>query len=78
MSERLLDLIAKVQVKHGLTRETRLQSVFEELGLLVAQECVDLCEQRVKAFDVAGNEYDVIKNHSRELCVKAIKEQFKI
>jgi len=78
MSDKLLNLIAKVQVKHDLIKEQRLEPAFQELAKLVAKECLDLCEQRVKAFDVAGNEYNVLKNHTQELCVKALKEEFRI
>jgi hypothetical protein len=78
MSEHLQDLIAKVQVKFNLTTDSRLLPVLQELGLEVAKSCVDVCEQRVKARDVEGNEYVVVKNHSQELCVKAIRGQFKL
>lgn len=78
MSEKLFDLITKVQVKYNLTNETRLEPMLKELVLLTAKECVNLCEERVKAFDVAGNEYIVLKNHTQELCVKTLKEQFTI
>lgn len=78
MSEKMLDLITRVQVKHDLIKEQRLEPAFKELAELVAKECLDICEQRVKAFDVAGNEYNVLKHHTQELCVKGIKEHFRI
>ena len=78
MSEKLLDLIAQVQVKYDLTKDLRLEPVLKELALLTAKECLNICEERVRAFDVAGNEYNVIRNHTQELCVKAIKDQFRI
>ncbi len=78
MKEKLLDLVAKVQVKHDFIKESRFQLALEELAKLVAKECVAICEQQVKAFDVAGNEYTVFKNHTRELCIKSIKDDLGI
>jgi hypothetical protein len=78
MNEKIYDIIARIQVKYNLTTESRLDPIFKELALLTVKECVDICEERVKAYDVAGNEYNVIRNHSQELCVKALKDQFSI
>lgn len=78
MNEKIYEMIARVQVKYNLTTESRLEPVFKELALLAVKECINICEQRVKAYDVAGNEYNVIRNHSQELCVKAIKDQFTV
>lgn len=78
MNEKMLDLITHVQVKYDLTKDLRLEPVLKELIKLTAKECLDVCEERVKAFDVSGNEYVVIRNHTQELCVKAIKEKFNI
>jgi hypothetical protein len=78
MNEKMLDLVAQIQVKYKLTKDSSLEPVLKDLVKLTAKECLNLCEERVKAFDVAGNEYNVIRNHTQELCVKALKEQFNI
>ena len=78
MNDHVLDLAVKAQVTHGSPPYRGVDAEMEAFAQYLLDQVIEVCNTRVKTFDVQGNEYVVQKYDTREKCVAAIREYFGI